>query len=68
MKKTLTVFPKPATFIKPSESAFHDPTLREKHESMKFIPFYNFHFRSGDGFDCIRELFSGISSIDHDFL
>ena len=63
MEKSLTIFPEPAAFVKPSERALHNPALRKNRKSMKFIPFYNFYFRPADGFDRLREIFSGISSV-----
>ena len=68
MDKPLTIFPKSAAFVKPAESAFHNPALGKNYESMKLIPLYNFHFRAADGFDGFRELFARISSVSHDFL
>ena len=56
MRESLTLFPKPAAFVKPSESAFHNPTLRKNHESMKLIALNDLHFRAGNGFDCILEV------------
>ena len=56
MEKPLAIFPKSAAFVKPSESAFHNPTLRKNHESMKLIALNDLHFRAGNGFDCILEV------------
>ena len=68
MEKPLAIFPKSAAFVKPAESAFHNPTLGKNYESMKLIPLYNFHLRAAERFDSFRELFARISSVGHDFL
>ena len=63
MEKSLTILPKSAAFIQPSESAFYNPTLWKNRESMKLIPFHNLYFRAANGFDRVGEVFSGIGSV-----
>ena len=46
MKKSFTVFPKSAAFIKPAKGAFHNPALRNNRKIMEFIAFNHFNFRT----------------------
>ena len=46
LKKSFTVFPKSAAFIKPAKGAFHNPALRNNRKIMEFIAFNHFNFRT----------------------
>ena len=44
LHKSLTIFPKPATFIKPAKRTLNDPTFRKNRKGMQFITFHNLNF------------------------
>jgi hypothetical protein len=44
MDLPFAVFPQAAGFVKPSESALNNPSLRQNHEFMQFIALDNFNF------------------------
>lgn len=45
LKESLTIFSKPAAFIKPAKGSFHNPTLWENSKSVKFAVSNYFDFR-----------------------
>jgi hypothetical protein len=58
-----TVLPKPSEVFKPRKSPFHDPTLRNHREFVKFVPFRNLDLRSKQAQYGVSEGFSAIPAI-----
>ena len=60
---SLTVFPKPAAFVKPVKRTLHNPAFGKDHKLMELVAFDNLHTGT-DGFpDCLRKRFTGLSAI-----
>ena len=63
MKFTLTIFPKPAEFVEPSEKALHNPTTRQNNKFMQFAALYHLNLCTANILDLIGKAFTRINSI-----